>query len=137
YNGTAKLGNGTAPTLLRNPYSAGTPNIAVFPGDSLILDTNAQLRFKALGTSGTTAQGSVAIAFPTNAFNGANGLPGLVLNGGCLNTGDSDAFVILGTMQAAPGTLSYLNPANTFSGDTAKRDFIIAAQLSGSGSLAF
>ena len=136
YNGTVKLGNGTATTLLRNPYSAGTPTIAVFPGDSLILDTNAQLRFKALGTSGTTAQGAVAIAYPTNAFNGANGLPGLVLNGGCLNTGDSDAFVILGTMQAAPGTLSYLNPANTFSGDTAKRDLIIAAQLSGSGSLA-
>jgi hypothetical protein len=136
YNGTLKLGNNTATTLLRNPYSAGTPTIAVFPGDCLILDTNTQLRFKALGTSGTTAQGGVAIAYPTNAFPGANGLPGLVLNGGCLNTGDSDAFVILGTMQAAPGTLSYLNPANTFSGDTAKRDFIIAAQLSGSGSLA-
>jgi Concanavalin A-like lectin/glucanases superfamily/Immunoglobulin domain len=136
YNGTVKLGNGTATTLLRNPYSAGTPTIAVFPGDSLILDTNAQIRFKAQGTSGTTAQGAVPIAYPTNAFNGANGLPGLVLNGGCLNTGDSDAFVILGTMQAAPGTLSYLNPANSFSGDTAKRDFIIAAQLSGSGSLA-
>ena len=136
YNGTVKLGNGTATTLLRNPYSAGTPTIAAFPGDCLILDTNTQIRFKAQGTSGTTAQGGVPIAYPTNAFNGANGLPGLVLNGGCLNTGDSDAYVILGTMQAAPGTLSYLNPANSFSGDGAKRDLIIAAQLSGSGSLA-
>ena len=136
YNGTVKLGNGTATTLLRNPYSTGTPNIAVFPGDCLIVDTNTQIRFKALGTSGTTAQGGVAIAYPTNAFYGANGLPGLVLNGGCLNTGDSDAFTILGTMQAAPGTLSYLNPGNTFAGDWAKRDLIITAQLSGSGSLA-
>ena len=134
-NGVA-LGNGTATTLLRNPYSAGTPNIAVFPGDSLILDTNTQVRFKALGTAGTTPQGGVAVAFPTNAFYGANGLPGLVLKGGCLNTGDSDAFVIQGTVQAAPGTLSYLNPANSFSGDLAKRALIIAAQLSGSGSVA-
>jgi hypothetical protein len=136
YNGTVKLGNGTATTLLRNPYSTGTPNIAAFPGDCLIVDTNVQIRFKALGTSGTTAQGAVPLAFPTNSFNGANGLPGLVLNGGCLNTGDSDAFTILGTMQAAPGTLSYLNPANTFSGDGAKRALIISAQLSGSGALA-
>ena len=39
FNGTA-LGSATATTLLRPPYSAGTPNIAVFPGDCLILDTN-------------------------------------------------------------------------------------------------
>ena len=135
FNGTA-LGSATATTLLRPPYSAGTPNIAVFPGDSLILDTNTQVRLKALSTSGTSAQG-LNYESPTNSFPGANGLPGLVLNGGCLNVGDSgDAATILGTVQAAPGTLSYLDPADTLSGNSASRGLIIAAQLSGSGTVA-
>ncbi len=136
-NGT-KLGNGTATTLLRNPYSAGTPNIATFPGDSLILDTNTQVRFKFLSTTGASPWG-LPYAIPTNNFPGANGLPGLVLNGGCLNNGDSgptDIHTILGTIYANPGTLSYLDPANTFSGDNQVRAFVIAGQLSGSGSLA-
>jgi hypothetical protein len=136
YNGTVKLGNGTATTLLRNPYSSGTPNIAVFPGDSFILDTNAQIRFKEIA-GGTAGANGLAYISPTNSFPGTNGLPGLVLNGGCLNAGTTPScYVILGTMQAAPGTISYLNPANSFSGDNAKRGFIIGAQLSGSGGVA-
>ena len=71
-NGTT-LGNGTATTLLRNPYSSGTPSIAIFPGDSLTLDTNTQVRFKALSTSGTSPEG-LNYAVPTNSFPGANGL---------------------------------------------------------------
>ncbi|HXP61879.1 MAG TPA: LamG-like jellyroll fold domain-containing protein [Dongiaceae bacterium] len=134
-NGTG-LGGGNATTLLRPPYSAGTPNIAVFPGDSLILDTNTQMRLKALSTSGTSPEG-LNYEVPTNSFPGANGLIGLVLNGGCLNVGDTgDASTILGTVQAFPGTLSYLDPGNTLAGDGVKRGLIIAAQLSGSGALA-
>ena len=135
-NGVA-LGSGTATTLLRNPYSAGTPNIAVFPGDSLILDTNTQIRFKGLSTSGASAEG-LSYSVPTNSFPGTNGLAGLVLKGGALNTGDdAHAYTILGTIQAFPGTLSYLDPNDTLNGSaTSKRGFIIAAQLSGSGTLA-
>jgi len=134
-NGTG-LGSGNATTLLRPPYSAGTPNIAVFPGDSLILDTNTQIRLKALSTSGTSAQG-LNYEVPTNSFPGANGLTGLVLKGGCLNVGDTgDAATILGTVQAFPGTLSYIDPGNTLSGDGSERGLILAAQLSGSGTVA-
>ena len=135
-NGVA-LGSGTATTLLRNPYSAGTPNIAVFPGDSLILDTNTQIRFKGLSTSGASAEG-LSYSVPTNSFPGSNGLAGLVLKGGALNTGDdAHAYTILGTIQAFPGTLSYLDPADSLNGSaTSKRGLIIAAQLSGSGTLA-
>ncbi len=134
-NGT-QLGNATSTTILRNPYSSGVASIAIFPGDSLILDTNTQIRFKALSTSGSA--GGLNFAVPTNSFPGGNGLPGLVLNGGCLNTGDTgDGYTILGTMQAKPGTLSFLNPADTFSGSTTvSRGLIIASTLSGSGSIA-
>ena len=60
-----------------------------------------------------------------------------MLNGGCLNVGDTgDAATILGTVQAAPGTLSYLDPADTLSGNSVNRGLIIAAQLSGSGTVA-
>ena len=133
-NGTA-IGNATGNTRIRPPYSSGTATIATFPGDSLILTTNTEMRVKELSTSGTSAQG-LGYAAPTNNFPGANGLIGLVLNGGMLNTGDSYAFTILGTMQAAPGSISYLNPGNTLSGDGTKRGLIIASQLSGSGGIA-
>ena len=133
-NGTF-LGNNTTTTILRNPWVAGTPSLAVFTGDSLVLDTNTQIRFKALGAAGTTAPGGLVFATPTNGFYGSNGLPGLVLNGGCLNAGDGYDFVILGTMQAAPGTVSYLDPADSLAGDFQNRALMIAAQLSGSGTL--
>jgi hypothetical protein len=136
FNGTT-YGNGMTTAVIRPPYSAGTPNVVTFPGDCLILDTNTCLRFKEV-TTPTAGTNGLGYASPTNNFPGANGLPGLVLNGGILNGGTTPScYTIQGTMQAAPGTLSYLNPADTLNGSLAKRGFVIASQLSGSGSLAW
>jgi len=138
------LGNGNTPTLIRNPYStpAGATttnscsNTITFPGDSLILQTNTEVRFKNLGTWGTYVTG-VTYATPTNQFPGHFGLPGLVLDGGCINNGTTaTAFVIQGTMYSVPGTVSYLNPGDTFAGDLALRGFIFQSQISGSGTVA-
>jgi len=140
-NGTA-LGAGNTTALIRNPYSAGVSNVVTFPGDSLILNTNTQFRFKHSGGGGTLVSG-VTYGAPTNNFPGNFGLPGLVLNGGCLNVGDSGtAFVIQGTMYSVPGTVSYLDPADTFASDGGGngggelRALVINSQLSGSGTLA-
>jgi len=140
-NGVA-LGAGTTTTLIRDPYTSPYPTIATFPGDSLVLNTNTQIRFKHGSSSGTLVPG-VGFNFPTNNFPGNFGLPGLVLNGGCLNAGDSGyAYAIMGTMYAVPGTISYLDPADTFASDGGGigggefRALVINAQLSGSGTLA-
>lgn len=139
-NNGVQLGNGTATALIRDPYTSPYPNIATFPGDSLILDTNTQIRFKHGGSGPTyyTASGTaVPYSTPTNNFPGNFGQPGLVLNGGCLNSGDSGyAWVLLGSIYAVPGTISYINPGDTLAGDGSLRAFIINAQLSGSGALA-
>ena len=134
-NGTL-LGNGTATTLLRPPYGGSTPTTVYFTGDSLVVDTNTQIRFKENATVTAGAYGYQYVA-PTNIFYGSNGLPGLVLNGGCLNAGTTPScYTFFGTMQAAPGTLSFLNPGDTFTGNAAVRGFVIGAQLSGSGGIA-
>ena len=90
------------------------------------------------GSAPRALGGRLSYSVPTNSFPGTNRLAGLVLKGGALNTGDdAHAYTILGTIQAFPGTLSYLNPNDTLNGSaTSKRGFIIAAQLSGSGTLA-
>ena len=138
-NGLA-LGGGNQPTTIRDPYTSPFPSIATFPGDSLVLNTNTQIRFKHGSNSGTLVPG-VGFNIPTNNFPGNFGLPGLVLNGGCLNVGDSGwAFVIMGTMYAVPGTVSYLDPADSFNSDGSGggelRALVINSQLSGSGTLA-
>jgi len=132
------LGNGNLPATIRDPYTATYPNVATFPGDTLILATNTQIRFKHGGTSaaGNLATG-VAYNIPTNNFAGNFGMPGLILNGGCLNTGDAGyAYVLTGSMYANPGTTSYLNPGDSFAADGTLRALVINSQLSGSGSLA-
>ena len=143
-NGVA-LGDSTASTIIRSPYNPGTPayNIDTFPGDSLIVNTNTQIRFKHSGSTGSALVAGVNYNQVTNNFPGNFGQPGLVLNGGCLNVGDSGwAFVIMGTMYAVPGTISYLNPADTFKSDGGGngggelRAMVINSQLSGSGTLA-
>src|ERR1017187_9662243 len=109
-NGVA-LGDGTASTIIRSPYTPSPYyNIDTFPGDTLILNTNTQIRFKHGGSAGNSLVTGVVYNQSTNNFPGNFGQPGLVLNGGCLNVGDSGfAFVIMGTMYAVPGTISYLN----------------------------
>src|ERR1035438_7875089 len=77
-NGVA-LGAGTATTLIRNPYTAPNYNIDTFPGDSLILSTNTQLRFKHGGSAGNSLVSGVVYNQNTNNFPGNFGLPGMVL----------------------------------------------------------
>ena len=130
------LGNGTATALIRQPYTAPVPNTVTFPGDALILGTNTQIRFKHGGGTGTLVSG-VTFNTPTNNFPGNYGMPGLILNGGCLNTGDSGyAYVINGSIYANPGTTSFLDPADTFAPGSVLRALVINAQLGGSGTLA-
>jgi hypothetical protein len=135
-NNGIQLGNGTGTALIRNPYSTNTPNVVSFPGDTLILLTNTQLRFKNLGGTGTFVSGA-NYATPTNIFPGNFGFPGMILDGGCLNNGTSGtSFVIQGSIFAQPGSQSYLNPADTFNQDTVSRGLIFQARLTGSGTIA-
>ena len=133
-NGTA-VGNATTTTLIRDPFTSPFYNVVTFPGDSLILGTNTQLRFKH-GGSGPNYVANVPLNIPTNNFPGNFGLPGLVLDGGVLNGGDSGfAWVIMGTLYAVPGSTSYLLPADTLAGDAVQRGLIINSRLSGSGNI--
>jgi hypothetical protein len=135
-NDGIQLGNGTATTLIRNPYSTGTPDVVTFPGDTLILQTNTQIRFKNIGGAGTFVSNVVYVT-PTNVFPGNFGLPGLILNGGALNQGVSGAAsVIEGSIYANPGSQSYLIPADSLNQDTVSRALVIQAQLTGSGTIA-
>lgn len=68
YNGTA-YGNGLNNTRMRNPSGVG-----LFPGDSLTLNTNTELRIKNPGAT---------LEFPGPAAGG----PGLILNGGVSTSG--------------------------------------------------
>src|ERR1017187_3538136 len=83
-NGVA-FGNNTGNTRIRNPLVGG---LTTFPGDSLTLNTNTEIRFK-------TATGLV-LNFP-----GVAGNAGLILNGGALNAGDDVIFSITGKVQVA------------------------------------
>src|SRR5689334_7897662 len=81
FNGVT-IGNGAASTRIRNPAASG---IQTFTGDSLIMDTNSELRAK---------QAGAILDFP-----GVGGNPGLILNGGMLNGGDDSTFPISGRIQ--------------------------------------
>src|SRR5205823_1214327 len=74
FNGLV-IGNGLNSTRLRNPAFAG---LQTFPGNSLTLYTNTELRAK---------QPGAILNFPA-----VGGNPGLVLNGGLLNAGDNATF---------------------------------------------
>src|SRR3954470_2980978 len=71
-NNGIPFGNNANNTRLRNPAFAG---LQTFPGDFLRLETNTEIRMKTAGA---------ILNFP-----GVSGNPGLILNGGCLNTGDA------------------------------------------------
>src|SRR5215468_9191175 len=74
FNGTG-IGNGLNNTRIRNPAAAGTQT---FPGASLTMYTNSELRAKTAGA---------VLNFP-----GVGGNPGLILAGGMLNAGDDATF---------------------------------------------
>ncbi|HUR46339.1 MAG TPA: fibronectin type III domain-containing protein, partial [Candidatus Saccharimonadales bacterium] len=105
-------------TRLRNPAAAG---LQTFPGDTLTLNTNTEIRMK---TAGATLN-----------FPGVSGNAGLILNGGCLNTGDATTnFNIAGRINVvAPSVFDFGNP--TFGVIDTTRGAIVSAALTGSGSL--
>src|SRR6266576_2328220 len=115
-NGIA-FGNNKNNTRIRNPALAG---VQTFPGDSLTLNTNTEIRAKAVGA---------ILNFP-----GVGANPGLILNGGVLNAGDETVFEITGKVQVA--SQSYICPADAGGGALRPlRGFNISGQLSGGGTM--
>ena len=116
-NGTP-FGNNLGNTRIRNPAAAG---VQTFPGDSLTLHTNTEIRMKTAGA---------ILNFP-----GVGGNPGLILNGGILNAGDDTTFQVTGKIDVT--TLGILCPGDNGAGPTARpnRAFNLAAQMSGGGTM--
>ncbi|MDB6108510.1 MAG: CotH protein, partial [Pedosphaera sp.] len=112
------IGNGANNTRLRNPAAAG---VQTFPGDSLTLDANTELRAK---TSGAILN-----------FPGIGGNPGLILNGGMLNAGDDATFTISGTVQVV--SQSYISHGANGGGGgiSPNRAFNFTGPVKGTGTL--
>jgi Concanavalin A-like lectin/glucanases superfamily len=119
-------GNNLGNARTRNPVASST-TVIIFPGDSLTMTTNTEIRTKNI-TSGATGA-------PTLNFPGVGGNPGLILDGGILNVGDDGVPSFSGKIQVA-GT-SFLCPGDNGAGTTVRRlrAITISGQLSGSGSL--
>src|SRR6185436_3163699 len=91
-----------------------------FPGDSLTLNPNTEIRAKAAGA---------ILDFP-----GVDGKPGLILNGGVLNAGDDAVFSLTGNIQLA--STSYIAPGDNGGGALKPlRGFNIGGKISGPGKL--
>jgi hypothetical protein len=112
------IGNGANNTRIRNPAASG---IQTFPGDSLTMDTNSELRAKQPGA--------------TLDFPGVGGNPGLILNGGLLNGGDDATFPITGRIAVV--VQSYISHgANGGGGGVSpNRGFNFTGLLSGTGNM--
>ncbi|HEY3762858.1 MAG TPA: GH92 family glycosyl hydrolase [Verrucomicrobiae bacterium] len=125
YNST-KLAFGAGNTRVRNPTANGPQT---FPGNSLTMDTNTEIRFK------DTANGNYQMVFP-----GVGNNPGLILKGGLLNDGDSGNFILLGGISVAGGSFSCLAPGGNLGNapplTEPGRTLTIGATLSGNGTLA-
>lgn len=118
-NGTA-FGNGLNNTRIRNPTLSG---LVSFPGDSLTLNTNSEIRLK------MASAGQPVLNFPGVGTNA-----GLILNGGVLNVGDDTVFTLTGKVQVA--SQSYLAPADAGGGAVMPlRGVTMAGQLTGSGTM--
>src|SRR5262249_19839747 len=112
------ISNGANNTRLRNPPATG---LQTFPGDSLTLSTNTELRSKTPGA---------ILNFP-----GVGGNPGLILDGGLLDAGDDATFVITGRVQVA--SQSYISHGANGGGGgiSANRGFNFTGPVSGPGNL--
>jgi hypothetical protein len=112
------IGNGLGNTRIRNPVATG---VLTFPGDSLTMYTNTELRAK---------QPGAILNFP-----GTNANPGLILNGGMLNGGDDTTFPITGKVQVI--SQSYISHgANGGGGGVSpNRAFNFTGNLSGTGNM--
>jgi mono/diheme cytochrome c family protein len=120
FNGVT-VGNNLNNTRVRSPDLAGTQT---FPGDSLTVNKNTELRSK---------HTPVTINFP-----GVGGKPGLVLDGGLLNNGtDGGTTTIAGSVEVRSQSYNSAQGANGGGGGLAPlpRQFILAATLSGRGNL--
>ena len=103
-----------APSRLRNPPTAG---IQTFPGDSLQLNTNSEIRAK---------QAGAILDFP-----GVVGSPGLILNGGNMDAGDNTIFSLT-------GVIVIQSPSSFTCGDSGgnnSRGWLIGAEIRGSASI--
>jgi hypothetical protein len=120
-NGNA-LGNSALNTRVRTPASGGVESSWTFPGASLTLDTNTELRLKNLDT----------LNFP-----GLNGNPGLILNGGDISIADTGLpYPFLGVINiAAQSYLAGGNGTGPGGGTQAGSSVNIEGQLTGSGTL--
>jgi hypothetical protein len=123
---TIPFGNNLGNARIRNPV-ANSSLLETFPGDSLTLNTNTEIRTKNL-TTGVTG-------VPILNFPGVGGNPGLILRGGVLNVGDDGVPNFTGRVQVA--TTSFICPGDNGAGTTARaaRAVTISGNLSGSGSL--
>jgi hypothetical protein len=121
-NGTT-YGNGTSNTRIRNIAAAG---VQTFPGDSLTLNTNTELRAK----GGTIGEANVTLNFP-----GVGGKPGLILNGGVLNGGDDGMYPTTGNILVASPSYICNGASGGGGGIEPNRAFNITGVLSGSGSI--
>ena len=119
FNGTT-IGNGSNSTRVRSPAVAGT---LTFPGSSLTLNTNTELRAK---NSPTTLN-----------FPGVGSNAGLILNGGMLNDGSDGLCVITGRVQVVSQSYDSAQGSNGGGGGLAAnpRGITIAGTLSGPGNL--
>src|ERR1043165_108194 len=116
FNNTA-FGNNQNNTRIRNPAAAG---VQTFPGDSLTMDANTEIRPKAVGA---------ILNFP-----GVGGNPGLILNGGALGAGDTTVFEWRGSIRVASDSL--IAPGDNGAGGIINgRGAKFNAALSGPGSL--
>ena len=127
------FGNNLGNARTRNPVTNSTA-VATFPGDSLTMTTNTEIRTKNITWLNATTPATPAIV-PTLNFPGVSGNPGLILNGGVLNAGDDGVPTITGSIRVA--TTSFICPGDNGAGTTARpnRAFTVAGQLSGNGSM--
>jgi hypothetical protein len=122
-NGTA-WGVSTGNTRTRNPATDG---LQTFPGDSLTVNTNTDIRFKR-GVATTPISATISY------FPGVGGNPGLILNGGILNAGDPSEFVVTGNVFVA--SQSILTGGNNGGGEQQDpRSIFLRGKLSGPGNL--
>ncbi|HWD91725.1 MAG TPA: chitobiase/beta-hexosaminidase C-terminal domain-containing protein, partial [Verrucomicrobiae bacterium] len=119
FNGTT-ISNNSSNTRVRTPVVAGTLN---FPGDSLTLNANTELRIKNSPT---------VLNFP-----GVGGKPGLILNGGMLNQGIDGTANITGNIQIISQSYNSAGGNNGGGGGVAPnpRSITISGNLSGSGDM--
>jgi hypothetical protein len=112
------ISNGANNTRVRNPAVAG---VQTFPGDSLTMNTNTELRAKGVGA---------ILNFP-----GVGGNPGLILNGGMLNGGDDTTFGVTGRVQVAAQSYISHGANGGGGGISANRAFNFTGLLTGSGTM--